>query len=83
MSAFDDLTLGEVEDIERMCLDGQPFAEANPIKLAGAVMWMVKRKDDPTLEWDDFRYKTTMNAIRDFSEQEMTNGDGESPKATS
>lgn len=83
MSAFDDLTLGEVDDIEATCLNGQPFTEANPLKLAGAVMWVTVKRNEPTLTWDDFKYRTSMGQIRTFSETEMADadGDGESPKA--
>lgn len=71
MSAFDDLTLGEVDDIERVCLNGKTFTETDPLKLAGAVMWATKRRDDKTLDWDDFKYATSMGAIRVFAETEM------------
>lgn len=85
MSAFDDLTLGEVDDIERECLEGKTFTEANPLKLAGAVMWATKRKSEPGLQWEDFKYHTSMAEIRAFSETQMTNGDGdgENPLGTS
>lgn len=91
MSAFDDLTLGEVDDIERECLAGQSFTDADPLKLAGAVMWATTRKNEPGLTWEDFRYRTRMSDIREFSEREMSNGDGkagespgeESPKVES
>lgn len=71
MSAFDDLTLGEVEDIQKTCLGGKPFTEADPLALAGAVMWTVRRKQGDAVEWDDFRYRTTMGEIKRFSETEM------------
>ena len=83
MSAFDELTLGEVDDIETQCLNGQPFTEANPLKLAGAVMWATMRKTQPGLTWDDFRYATSMEQIRVFSETAMANGEADNPKATS
>lgn len=69
MSAFDDLTLGEVDDISRECLDGKAFThpDVDPLKLAGAVMWATERKSEPGLTWDDFRYRTSMGAIREFS----------------
>lgn len=80
MSAFDLLTLGEVEDIQNVCLDGKPFTEADPLKLAGAVMWITKRKNgDPELEWDDFRFRTTMGEIKAFSETEMSDADPTQP----
>ena len=68
MSAFDDLTLGEVDDIGKTCLDGKTIAEADPLKLAGAVLWITKRKRGETdKDWDDFRYSTTMAEIKAFS----------------
>lgn len=83
MSAFDRLTLGEVEDIERECLDGKSFTTADPLKLAGAVMWAVRRKENGNgLAWDDFRYQTSMGDIRRFAETEMQE-DADNPLATS
>lgn len=67
MSAFDDLTLGEVDDIVKECLDGKPFTEADPLKLAGGILWMTKRRQGETLSWDDFRYSTSMGDIKKFS----------------
>ena len=69
MSAFDELTLGEVDDIGRTCLDGKSFTEADPLKLAGAMMWAIERKSNPALDWDDFRYHTSMSAVKAFSER--------------
>lgn len=75
MGAFDDLTLGEVDDIAKECLDGKSFSDpdVDPLKLAGAVMWMAARKNgEPNVTWDEFRYKTKMSEIKAFSEAEMT-----------
>ena len=83
MSAFDNLTLGEVEDIETQCLGGKPFTEADPLKLAGAVMWATIRKQQGTqISWDDFRYQTSMADVRKFGETEMRDED-DNPKGVS
>lgn len=79
MSAFDDLTLGEMDDIQAQCLDGKTIAEADPLKLAAGVMWLHERKNgQPDLKWDDFRYSIKMGDIKRFSESEMA-GDESSP----
>jgi len=71
MSAFDDLTLGEVDEIQNVCLGGKQFsdADANPLMLAGGVMWMMKRRDDPALNWDSFKAVTKMSEIKAYSEE--------------
>ena len=79
MSAFDDLTLGEMDDIQAQCLDGKPISEADPLKLAAGIMWLTERKNgQPQLSWDDFKYSVKMGAIKHFSETQMA-GDSESP----
>ena len=62
MSAFDDLTLGELDEIRDTCLGGKNIShpDVDPLTLAGAIMWATNRKDDPGLSWDGFRQKTTM-----------------------
>lgn len=73
MSAFDHLTLGEVDEIESTCLDGKSFSEADPLKLAGAVMWATKRKTNGgAVSWDEFRNTVSMGDIRRFAESEMS-----------
>ena len=83
MSAFDDLTLGEVDDIERECLNGTTFSNADPLKLAGAVMWATRKRNDTSLAWDDFKYRTSMGEIRKFAETEMVGNGDQNPLATS
>lgn len=68
MTPFDELTLGEVEELTRDCLGGSSFADADPMQLAGAVMFMTKRRDDPTLEWQAFKATVRMHEIKTFSE---------------
>lgn len=71
MSAFDELTLGEMDEIRTFCLGGKSFhdPEVDPLTLSGAVMWATQRKDDPGLSWDAFKQKTRMGDIKAFSEQ--------------
>jgi hypothetical protein len=71
MSGFDDLTLGEVDEIQTTCLGGKQFsdADANPLMLAGGVMWMMKRRDDPALDWNAFKHQTRMAEIKAYSEE--------------
>lgn len=75
MSAFDNLMLGEVDEIESTCLDGKSFTDADPLKLAGAVMWVTLRKTNGAISWDEFRNTTSMGDIRRFAESEMTDDD--------
>ena len=69
MSAFDELTLGEVDEIRSVCLGGKNIndPEVDPLTLAGAVMWASNRHTDPGLSWDAFKQKTRMGDIKDFS----------------
>lgn len=71
MSAFDELTLGEVDEIRTVALGGKNINDptVDPLTLAGAVMWASQRKDDPGLSWDAFKEKTKMGAIKEFSQQ--------------
>jgi len=70
MSAFDELTLGEVDEIKSTCLNGMNINDerVDPLTLSGAVMWATARKDDPGLSWEAFRQKTKMGDIKAFSE---------------
>lgn len=68
MSAFDELTLGEVERLTTECLNGAKFEDADPLQLAGAVMYYTQKRNDPTIEWQAFKDQTTMAAIKSFSE---------------
>jgi hypothetical protein len=79
MSAFDELTLSELDEIRETCLGGKTIADPNvdPLTLSGAVMWATARKDDPGLSWEAFRQKTRMGDIKAFSEQMAADqGDG-------
>jgi len=71
MSAFDDLTLGEVDEIKVQCLNGLNISDdgVDPLNLAGGVMWATQRRDDPGLSWEAFRQKTRMGDIKAFSQQ--------------
>ena len=68
MTAFDDLTLGEVEELQTTVLKGVSLAEADPLMLAGGVMWVTQRKENPALTWDDFKGSIKMGDIKAFSE---------------
>ena len=71
MSAFDELTLGEVDEIRNECLGGKNINDptVDPLTLSGAVMWAASRKDDPGLSWEAFKQKTKMGDIKAFSIQ--------------
>lgn len=71
MSAFDDLTLGEVETLQQEALGGVSMATADPLMLAGAVMWALARRSEPGLTWEGFKASTKMGEIKAFSEAEM------------
>jgi hypothetical protein len=65
---FDELTLGEVEVMSTVCLGGQSFEDSSPFALAGAVMFMHRRRESPDIDWDVFKNSTNMGAIKAFSE---------------
>lgn len=71
MSAFDDCTLAEIETLTAECLNGRNMASADvdPMLLAGGIMWITARRDDPTLAWGDFKARTRMGDIKAFSTQ--------------
>lgn len=69
MSAFDDLTLGEVEEIQKVALGDVQIGDADPLMVAGGVLWMMKRRDDAALTWPDFKLRTTMREIKEMATQ--------------
>lgn len=71
MSGFDDCTLAEVETITTVCLGGKSIGDdtADPMMLAGGVMWTFARRDNPSLTWDEFKSSTRMADIKSFSIQ--------------
>lgn len=69
MSAFDDLTLGEVEVMTATALKGVTISEADPLMLAGAVMWITQARANPALTWDEFKADVRMADIKAFSIQ--------------
>ena len=78
MNPSDELTLCEVEELTTLCLNGKSFTDADPIALAGAVMFMHKRRNDSTLEWQTFKQTAKMGDLKVFSElmnEETTNGE--------
>ena len=68
MNPFDALTLGEVEEMTTICLDGKSFEDASPFNLAGAVMYMHRRRDKPEVDWLEFKQTTNMGEIKAFAE---------------
>jgi len=81
MSAFDELTLADLDDIRRECLEGRNIndPEVDPLTLAGAVMWASNRQDHPGLTWEAFRNKTRMGDIKAFSQQMQLEDETENP----
>lgn len=69
MITFDDLTLAEVEEITNDVLNGKSFADptVDPMMLAGAVLWMATRREQPELTWQSFKAVTSMRDIKAFS----------------
>ena len=84
MSAFDELTLGELDEIQEQCLGGKNMADpsVDPLMLAGAVMWATSKKDDPGLSWEAFKQKTKMGDIKAFSERMQADEAEESANPT-
>jgi hypothetical protein len=68
MNPFDELTLGEVDELTTECLDGKSIADSDAIKLAGAVMFMHQKRTDESLTWKSFMQTTRMGDIKKFSE---------------
>ena len=81
MSAFDELTLGELDDIRTTCLGGKNINDPtlDPLTLAGAVMWATHRQTDPGLSWDAFKSKTKMGDIKSFSQAMADDEEQENP----
>jgi hypothetical protein len=68
VNPFDELTLGEVDEMTTVCLEGKSFEDTSPFNLAGAVMFMHRRRDKPEIEWSEFKRTTNMGEIKAFSE---------------
>lgn len=66
-SPFDEMTLGEVEEMIDLCLNGKPIQDADPMTLAGGVMFMARRRGEPELDWATFKATTRMADIKEFS----------------
>jgi hypothetical protein len=65
---FDELTLWEVDEMQTVCLEGKTIADSDPMRLAGAVMFMTNRRGNTLLDWETFRKETRMSDIKAFSE---------------
>lgn len=68
MTPFDELTLYEVDEMQTVCLEGKTISDSDPMRLAGAVMFMTNRRENPLLDWESFRRQTKMSDIKAFSE---------------
>lgn len=78
MSGFDDCTLAEIEDMTNVCLNGKSISDdaVDPMMLAGGIMWIIARRENPALEWGAFKAQTKMSDIKAFSiEMEAENLD--------
>ena len=71
VSAFDDCTLAEVEMMTNECLNGKNMGDehVDPMMIAGGVMWIIARRDDPELAWSVFKARVRMGDIKAFSIQ--------------
>ena len=67
MTPFDDLTLAEVEEMSTVCFNGSSLSDADPFNVAGGVMYMTKRRNEPGLTWDEFKQRTKMFEINEFA----------------
>lgn len=69
MSAFDEMTLGEVEEVTKGPLGGKSFGDpaVDPFMVAGGVMWVLARRDESTLTWEAFKARTKMADIKAFT----------------
>lgn len=78
MSAFDDLTLADVDELSTVVLAGKSISDpaSDPLKVAGGVLWLTRRRNQPDLTWADFSASTTMGEIKEFSK---ANGDAADP----
>lgn len=79
MTPFDELTLGEVECMSQECLGGASFVDADPMQLAGAVMYYTYKRQDANIDWATFKATTRMYDIKKFSE--LMDEDNEDPSS--
>jgi hypothetical protein len=68
VTPFDELTLFEVDEMSTVCLEGKSISDSDPMRLAGAVMFMTNRRENSLLDWETFRRTTRMSDIKAFSE---------------
>lgn len=69
MSAFDDLTLAEVDEITQGPLGGKPMSDPtiDTLKLAGGVLWATQKRTETGLTWQAFMQRTKMSDIKSFA----------------
>ena len=75
---FDELTLGEVEQLTAECLGGKSFEDSSPLTIAGAVMYAHEKRKGIGIGWEEFKSKTSMGDIKAFSAL-MNEDDAENP----
>lgn len=69
MSAFDELTLAEMDLLKTEVLDGKNVFDddTDQFALAGGVMWLTKRRNGEAITWDAFKQQTRITDIKDFA----------------
>lgn len=67
MNPFDEMTLAEVDEMTEVCFNGKSLEETNPFNVAGGVLYMTRKRDNPELNWKEFRENTRMHEINEFA----------------
>jgi len=73
---FDRMTLYECDVMVEECFDGKSITDVNPFDFAGGVLYIIKKRDNPELDWESFRRVTPMSEIKQLS-QELNEDDEE------
>lgn len=79
MSAFDELTLGEVRVLRKEAFGGATISDdsVDPLELAGGVMWLHRRRSEPELGWLAFMDDVSIAEIKTFADEHgMSEEDG-------
>ena len=69
MSAFDELTLAEVDEVSQQALGGKSFSDENTdaLMMAAGIMWVTLKRQTPDLTWPVFKASTRMSDIKAFA----------------
>lgn len=69
--AFDDLTMAEVDLLQREALDGVRISaeDGDPLKVAAGIMWIATRRDKPEMTWPEFSETLTMREVKAYGER--------------